>query len=129
MIDPMDLEFLHPLPGLHPHVDYRLEPVDGAVGLFSLESRTDEGIRLFLVQTSVYVPDYSPTLPAAALAELRGDAADAEVDVFVVATAGDGGPVVNLLAPVAVVDGGRAMQVILEGTDFPVRAELVRPAA
>jgi flagellar assembly factor FliW len=85
-------------------------------------------VRLFLVDPDVFVPGYEPQLAEEDLAAL-GASRDA-VQVYVVATLTDEGPVVNLLAPMLVARGtGSATQVILDGTDWPLRAHLSAAAA
>jgi len=118
------LRFIAPPPGLAPHTAFALEPVDASAGLFSLTAMDEPGLRVFVVDRDVVVPDYAPVLTAAqlqaiGLASLEGGR------ILLVARPTDEGVTVNLLAPV-VVDPctGIAAQVILEGQDLPVRALL-----
>jgi flagellar assembly factor FliW len=123
------LTFTSPPPGLSPVVDFELAPVEGALGLYTLRDRVGADIRLFLVDPALFVPDYAPRFSAEQWLAVRAHSAE-EVGMFVVATMSDGGPVVNLLAPVLVnAQTGAAAQIILDGTDWPVRAPLVAPAA
>ncbi|NKX53598.1 flagellar assembly protein FliW [Arthrobacter mobilis] len=118
------LTFVAPPPGLAPLVDFTLRPVDGAPGLFALEAAAGSGRRLFVLDASVYLPDYQPVISdedAAAL-DLAGPE---QALVLVVANPGPAGTTVNLLAPVVVNSAtGACAQVILEGQDWPLRAEL-----
>lgn len=115
------LEFEEPLPGLAPHRDYVLEDVDGAAGLFSLRPPADPGIRLFVLDAAVYLPDYDPEVEAASAR--IGVGGEERPRVLVVATPASGGTTVNLAAPVLVnTADGRAIQAVLDG--WPVRAAL-----
>lgn len=115
--------FTAPLPGLAPFVDFDLHAVDGAEGLYSLRSADETGLRLFLVDPAVYAPDYRPVLSRSQLAPLAPG--DAGVRVLLVANPAEDGTTVNLMAPIVVnPDSGMCAQVVLEGTNWPVRAQL-----
>lgn len=123
------LTFAAPPPGLQPLVEFDLAEVEGAVGLYTLRDTLGAGVRLFLLDPALFVPEYRPELSAEQFAALDV-ASDAELDVYVVATLQDGAPVVNLLAPIVVQPlTARAAQVILEGDAWPLHAELIAPAA
>jgi flagellar assembly factor FliW len=123
------LTFVTPPPGLDPLREFDLAEVEGAVGLYTLRDTAGVDVRLFLLDPAHFVPEYRPALSAEQLAALDA-ASDAELDVYVVATIQDGAPVVNLLAPIVVHPmTARAAQVILEGDAWPLRAELIAPAA
>jgi flagellar assembly factor FliW len=116
--------FVAPPPGLAPHTDFELAPIDGAEGLFSLRARADEDLRMFLVDPRTVVADYAPVLTDEQSAQLELASPD-EALLLVVANPGAEGVHVNLLAPVVVNTAtGTAAQVILEGQDYPVRAPL-----
>lgn len=133
--DPV-VTFVTPPPGLAPLRDFDLHPLDEDGVLFSLRARAtspDEpapGVRLFLLQPAAHLADYAPEPTAEHLAQL-GDgthpARAEDVATLVVLNPGDhedGGPTVNLLAPVLVDKRThRALQVVLEG-DWPLRAPL-----
>jgi flagellar assembly factor FliW len=122
------LTFTAPPPGLAPHVEFSLDDVDGAPGLHSLRAATDANVRLFVVEASVYVPDYAPTFTEEHLLDVGAGARD-DASVLVVTTLDADGPVVNLLAPVLVNTAtGAASQVILDGSDWPLRARLAKTA-
>lgn len=122
------VRFVAPPFGLEPKVDFVLDEIEGAVGLFALRAvdAADDAadVRLFVLDASVHLTDYSPVITdeQTALLELT-DADDAML--LVVATPASSGMTVNLLAPVVVnrVTGAGA-QLILEGQDWPLRAEL-----
>lgn len=119
------LTLTEPMPGLDPWTDYTLEEVTGAPGLFSLRPAENADLRLFLLDASVYVPQYAPDLAdaAAGLGLTAGEAAR----VLVVATPGTDRTTVNLLAPVVVNERtGTGAQVILNDQDYPLQAPLAR---
>ncbi|GAB3543378.1 hypothetical protein GCM10027403_37470 [Arthrobacter tecti] len=118
------LRFTSPPPGLAPLVDFSLRPIDGAEGLFSLESRDQAGLRMFVLEASRYFRDYVPAVPEAKRVELGLSEAD-EPTVLVVANPGGDGTTVNLMAPILVNPAtGAATQVILDGGEWPMRAPL-----
>lgn len=122
------LTFTAPPPGLAPHVEFSIDDVAGAPGLHALRAATDANVRLFVVEASMYVPDYAPAFTDEHLSDV-GAGARGDASVLVVTTLGDDGPVVNLLAPVLVNPAtGAASQVILDGSDWPLRARLARTA-
>lgn len=116
--------FVTPPPGLAPHTEFALAPVDGAGGLFSLRATADPDLRLFLVDPRSVLGDYAPRLTDEQSAQLAL-ASPGDALVLVVANPGADGVHVNLLAPVVVNTAtGAAAQVILENQDYPVRAPL-----
>lgn len=117
------LTFVEPLPGLAPHTDFQLNPVDGAAGLFSLRPTEAPEIRLFVVDASVYTPSYAPDI--AAPCRRIGLSSPQEARVLLVATAGGASTTVNLMAPVLVNEStGASLQAILDGQGWPLRAPL-----
>ena len=118
------LTFLAPPPGLAPHVDFSLAPVDGADGLFAMRAVDDADLRLYLVDPSSVLSEYAPTLSDEQAESLALTTAD-DALILVVAHPGADGVSVNLLAPVIVNRAtGAASQVILEDQDYPLRAPL-----
>ncbi|GAB3604645.1 hypothetical protein GCM10027413_00540 [Conyzicola nivalis] len=118
------LTFTTPPHGLAPHVDFLLSQIDGADGLFALQSRTDSAIRLFVLDASVYLPDYAPIISDEDCVALDVHAAE-DALVLVVANPDADGTTMNLLAPIVVnASSGVSAQIILDGQDFPLRAEL-----
>ena len=124
-----ELTFTSSPPGLSPVVDFELAAVEGAAGLYTLRDTVGADIRLFLVDPAVFVPDYAPRFSEEHWTSIGAASAD-ELGTFVVATITETGPVVNLLAPI-IVNGrsGASAQIILDGTDWPLRAPLLAPAA
>jgi flagellar assembly factor FliW len=121
------LVFTAPPPGLSPVVDFELDEVEGALGLYAMRDTVGADLRLFLLDPAFFVPEYQPQLTDEHLSPLGADE-PGQVDVYVVATLSDGAPVVNLLAPILVHPATHtATQVILDGADWPLQAELVSP--
>lgn len=118
------LTFVSPPPGLAPLTEFSLLEIPGASGLFTLQAATDQRTRLFVLDARVYLPDYSPVITddqAAALGLTDPD----DALVLVVTNPGESGTTVNLMAPIVVNSvTGRSAQVILDGQDWPLRAEL-----
>lgn len=116
------LTFTTPPPGLAPLVDFGLEAVDGATGLYTLQSISDPAKKMYVVDAAVYLPDYAPVFNRASLDSLA--AAVPQVLVIATATSDGAAPTVNLLAPIVVNrEAGRCTQVILDG-DYPIKADL-----
>ncbi|TFC52246.1 flagellar assembly protein FliW [Cryobacterium sp. TmT2-59] len=118
------LTFVSPPPGLAPLTEFALTEIPGAAGLFTLQAAADAHTRLFVLDASVYLPDYSPVISddnASAL-ELAGPD---DALILVVTNPGEGGTTVNLMAPIVVnARTGCCAQIILEGQNWPLRAEL-----
>ncbi|WP_223692979.1 flagellar assembly protein FliW [Leifsonia poae] len=118
------LRFVTPPPGLEPLVDFRLDPVTGASGLFTLQAVDRPEVRIFTIDAAAHLPGYSPELPDDRAREI-GVASAEEVLALVVVTPSPEGSTVNLLAPVLVNRAtGASLQLVLDDDSFPVRAEL-----
>lgn len=116
--------FIAPPPGLSPLVDFDLEPVAEADGLYTLRSLAAPDIRLFVIDAPVYLPDYHPAMSVQQL-ESIGATETGDVRVLVVTTLSDDGPSANLMAPILMhATSGEATQVILDGDDWPLRMQL-----
>ncbi|MCC3273695.1 flagellar assembly protein FliW [Arthrobacter zhangbolii] len=125
------LTFLTPPPGLAPEVHFELEEIDGAAGLFALTAASASGgsHRLYVLDASVYLPDYHPEITDDQRRQLDLNTSE-DAAVLVVANPALDGTTVNLLAPIVLnVHTGSCAQVILEGQDWPVRAPLEPVAA
>lgn len=112
------LAFVEPPYGLGPTLDFDLEPVAGAEGLYTL---IGGGMRLFLLDADAHLPGYRPDLPRVEAGALGPFA---ELATYVVVNPSEGDWNVNLAAPVLVSPDGRARQVILDRGDWPVRTPL-----
>ena len=135
-----DLEFVRPMPGfpqLTRFVLVRLaaDPGDGSDGsdgsedsdaamLYELRSLQEPQVRFLVAAPGPFFPDYTIELDENACTELDlHEAGDALVLVVLTVDPDAGGATANLLAPVVVNARTRhAAQVILSGTDWPVRA-------
>jgi flagellar assembly factor FliW len=122
-----EIRFVRPLPGFPGLSRFALVDLgDGAEEpvLFELRSVEQPEIRFMVAVPGAFFPDYEVELDAASCEELGlDDAADALV--LVVLTVGPDltSSTANLLAPVVVNARTRvAAQVILSGSDWPVRA-------
>jgi flagellar assembly factor FliW len=123
------LSFVTPPPGLDPLTDFTLTEIDGATGLYSLRAVQNDGIRLFVLDAAVFLPDYGPILSDEHCAALGLTTAD-DAMVLVVANPGEGGTRLNLMAPIVVNTlSGVSAQVILDGQDWSHQAELVTASA
>ena len=92
--------------------------------LYELRSLEQPEVRFLVAVPTPFFPDYAIELDAAACTELDlHDADDALVLVVVTVDPDVGGATANLLAPIVVNARTRqAGQVILSGSDWPVRA-------
>lgn len=116
--------FITPPPGLSPLVDFELESIADAEGLYSLRSLAVPEIRLFVIDAPLYLPDYAPEVTVQQL-ESIGATEESQIRVLVVTTITEGGPSANLMAPIFInAASGEAAQVILDGNDYPLRALL-----
>lgn len=126
------VQLVHPLPGLPGVTRYRLRGLDEAGVLFTLDSEEGEAVEVSLLLAApwAFFPDYAPVLSDEDV-DLLGLSRAEDALLFVVLTAGEtaAGSTANLLAPVVVnqVDD-RAVQVLLTGTELPVRAPLAAAA-
>ncbi|POH59402.1 flagellar assembly protein FliW [Arthrobacter glacialis] len=115
------LRFLSPPPGLEPSTDFTLTQIADTPGLFSLTS-LHGAARLFVLDPAVYISAYTPRLPAAELAAIG---ASQESSLVLVVVNPGVTSTVNLSAPIVVnPDNGVCAQIILEGTDWPLRHPL-----
>ena len=119
------LTFVTPPPGLDPVVDFTLDEVSGATGLYSLHASAAPTTRLFVVDAGIHLPDYSPEI-SEEQGESLGVHGPDDALVLVVANPAASGTTVNLMAPIVVnATTGRSAQLILENQDWPLRAALV----
>lgn len=123
---PTQLRFLSSPPGLEPLVDFTLAQLDGTPGLYSLTAQGGS-VRLFALDAALHVPDYLPQLPMSGLDSIAAGAESALV--LVVVTPGTQSTV-NLSAPILVNPvTGNCLQIILDGSAWPLRHPLAPPAS
>ncbi|HEY3436392.1 MAG TPA: flagellar assembly protein FliW [Actinotalea sp.] len=117
------LEFPQPPPGLLDLHRFELTALDDAGYLFALRSTERPDVRLFVVPPHPYFPAYAPRLDPSTRETLGVDASEA-VLLVVVHPGQDGEPpTANLLAPVVMNPvTGAALQVVLDGDEWPLRA-------
>ncbi len=92
--------------------------------LFELRSLDEPGVRFLVGVPEVFFADYVAEIDEPTAADLGIETADDALVLVVLTTSGDGASTTaNLLAPVVINARTRvAEQVILAGTDWPVRA-------
>ncbi|MET1154894.1 flagellar assembly protein FliW [Arthrobacter sp.] len=116
--------FTAPIPGLENVHDFTLRSVEGAAGLYALEAGSPSPVRLFLADAAMFAPGYAPPVPEATLQALALEQDQAR-QVLLVLNHSPGSTTVNLMAPIILNRGtGRCTQLVLDGRDFPLRAEL-----
>lgn len=122
------IDFVAPLPGLGDVRRFALTPLDGTHTLFTLRSVDPEGLRLFLIPPELYFADYAPRLDSSVRAAIGVGQAEPAVFAIVHPATETDGPTANLLAPIVVnPTTGAAMQAVLDGASWPLRAPLPAP--
>jgi flagellar assembly factor FliW len=128
-----EIEFVRPLPGFATLTRYVLVRLDGGEAtdpeatMYELRNIEQPEVRFLVVVPTVFFPDYGFDLDEAWCAELGLESPE-DALVLVLLTIGDdaASTTANLLAPVVINARTRtAAQVILSGTDWPVRAAVV----
>jgi flagellar assembly factor FliW len=126
------IEFASPMPGFPAHRQFLLVRLDDDGLMFELASIDDPELRFLVIPPAVFFPDYAPEISEETLEALGVDATHLEqVLTLLVVTVGatPADATANLLAPILIDQvSRRAVQVILTGSDQPVRAGLVRSA-
>ncbi|NYD24571.1 flagellar assembly protein FliW [Kineococcus aurantiacus] len=121
------IEFVAPLMGFAEQTTFHLLPLDEEGTLSSLRAADGSGVRLVVVAPGRFFPDYAPRVDDEVVHAL--DLQDAsEAVVLNVVNIGDdpATATVNLLAPIVVNQRTlRAAQVVLAGTELPLRAPLL----
>jgi flagellar assembly factor FliW len=121
------IEFVMPIPGFSSLRRFVLVSVDKSETLYSLRSVDDPAVRFMVLAPGRIFPDYVPEIDDATLNLLNAKEPENLIVLAIVST-GDSvaDSTANLLAPI-VVDPitRRAAQVVLSGTELPIRAPLV----
>jgi flagellar assembly factor FliW len=123
-----ELAFVRPLPGFGELRRFVLVEMSGEDGeepvLFELRSLEEPAVRFLAAVPTAFFPEYAFELDEAECADLGlSDESDALVLVLLTLGREPASTTANLLAPVVVNARTRAAaQVILSGTDWPVRA-------
>lgn len=128
---PRRLRFIADVPGFPGHRDFMLRSLEETGTILELHSTVDENVRLVVVPSVAFFPDYAPEIDEATAADLRltqdnADVADALLLLVVTVGASLAESTANLLAPVIVnISDGQAVQAILEDpVRYPVKAPL-----
>jgi flagellar assembly factor FliW len=122
------IAFVRPLPGFADLRRFVLVELPGTEGeepvLFELRSLEEPAVRFLAAVPTAFFPDYAFELDESECADLElKDESDALVLVLLTVGSEPATTTANLLAPVVVNARTRAAaQVILSGTDWPVRA-------
>jgi flagellar assembly factor FliW len=124
------IDFVAPMPGFAEHQRFLLVRLDEEGMLYALTSIHDPALRFLVVPPVLFFPEYAPEVSQEAMDLL--DVTDAgQVLVLLVIAAGEtvADTTANLLAPILVNHANRrAIQVVLTGSDLPVRASLMATA-
>ena len=116
--------FTAPMPGLENVQGFTLRSVEGAAGLYALEAGSPSPVRLFLADAAVFVPGYAPPIPEATLQSLELEQ-DQLLQVLVVLNHSPKATTVNLMAPIVLNPATRrCAQLVLDGREYPLRADL-----
>ncbi|PRY28707.1 flagellar assembly factor FliW [Pseudosporangium ferrugineum] len=115
-----------PMPGFPAHRQFVLVRLNEEGLLFAFTSIKDPNLRFLVAPPEPFFPDYAPEIENDVLAALNTKDPD-RLLVMVVITAGVNETTANLFAPIIVDrDTRRAMQVVLNGSNMPVRAVMRR---
>ena len=115
-----------PMPGFPAHRRFALVRLNEEGMLYAFTSIDNPELRFLVVPPEPFFDNYTPEIPDEALALLGYPEAD-DIITMLVITAGKDATSANLMAPIVVNTVNRmAVQVVLAGTDMPVRAILTR---
>jgi flagellar assembly factor FliW len=120
------IEFVSPMPGFPDHRRFYLVSIDDSSLVYWLTSADDPELRFLVIPPQAFFPDYTPEISDEALSILGVDESE-RLLLLLVVTAGDTlqETTANLMAPIVVdKESRRAVQTVLAGSDFPVRAAL-----
>jgi flagellar assembly factor FliW len=130
MIDPsLGLPTIHmavPMPGFPAHRDFVLVRLNEDGLLYAFTSIQDPDLRFLVAPPEPFFPDYAPEIENEVFQALNTKDPD-RLLLMAVITAGADETTANLMAPIVVDrDTMRAMQVVLSGSGYPVRAIMHR---
>jgi flagellar assembly factor FliW len=118
------LHFVAPPLGFSDLVDFSLNDVEGAEGLYSMRADSDDAVRLFVIDAALHLPQYLPELTDEQGATIGLTTAE-DASVLVVVNPTDDVTTVNLLAPIVInTKTGDTSQFILDDTSWSVREPL-----
>jgi len=111
-----------PMPGFPAHREFVLVRLNEDGLLYALTSTEDPDLRFLVAPPEPFFPEYAPELEADVFAALNSKDPD-RLLLLTVITAGTNETTANLMAPIVIDrDSMRAIQVVLSGSGFPVRA-------
>ncbi|WP_063763795.1 flagellar assembly protein FliW [Actinoplanes subtropicus] len=130
MIDPSlglpTITMAVPMPGFPAHREFVLVRLNDDGLLYAFTSIQDPELRFLVAPPEPFFPDYAPEIENEVFASLNTRDTD-RLLLLTVITAGVDETTANLLAPIVVDrDSMRAMQVVLSGSGYPVRAIMHR---
>ena len=130
MIDPSlglpTITMAVPMPGFPAHREFVLVRLNDDGLLYAFTSIQDPELRFLVAPPEPFFPDYAPEIENEVFAALNTRDTD-RLLLLTVITAGVEETTANLLAPIVVDrDSMRAMQVVLSGSGYPVRAIMHR---
>ena len=130
MIDPSlglpTITMAVPMPGFPAHREFVLVRLNDDGLLYAFTSIQDPELRFLVAPPEPFFPDYAPEIENEVFSALNTRDAD-RLLLLTVITAGVEETTANLLAPIVLDrDNMRAMQVVLSGSGYPVRAIMHR---
>ncbi|MEV0896863.1 flagellar assembly protein FliW [Actinoplanes sp. NPDC049802] len=115
-----------PMPGFPAHREFCLVRLNDDGLLYAFTSIEDPELRFLVAPPEPFFPDYAPEIENGVFAALNTKDPD-RLLLLTVITASENETTANLLAPIVVDrDSMRAMQVVLSGSGYPVRAIMNR---
>jgi flagellar assembly factor FliW len=115
-----------PMPGFPAHREFVLVRLNEDGLLYAFTSIEDPELRFLVAPPEPFFPEYAPEIDDEVFAALNTKDPD-RLLLMVVITAGVDETTANLLAPIVLDrDSMRAVQVVLSGSGFPVRAIMNR---
>jgi len=130
MIDPSlglpTITMAVPMPGFPAHREFVLVRLNEDGLLYAFTSIQDPDLRFLVAPPEPFFPDYAPEIEDEVFAALNTKDTD-RLLLMTVITAGVDETTANLMAPIVVDrDSLRAIQVVLSGSGYPVRAIMHR---
>jgi flagellar assembly factor FliW len=130
MIDPSlglpTITMAVPMPGFPAHREFVLVRLNDDGLLYAFTSIQDPELRFLVAPPEPFFPDYAPEIENEVFSALNTRDTD-RLLLLTVITAGVEETTANLLAPIVVDrDSMRAIQVVLSGSGYPVRAIMHR---
>lgn len=121
------IDFVAPMPGFPEDTRFVLVRLDETGLVYALTSVDSPGLRFLVVPPIPFFPDYAPEIDDETLAELAVSDPENLLVLLVIATgASVDEATANLMAPIVLdQETRRAVQLVLSGSNLPVRAPLL----